>query len=272
MYLYNSATHKKEEFVPYDPKLVKMYTCGPTVYHFAHIGNLRSYIMEDVLEKYLRYAGYPVKRVMNITDVGHLTSDADEGEDKMLKGARREHKTVMEIAQFYTDAFFEDCRKLNIKKPDVVQPATGCIDEYIKIITKLLDTGYAYIEGGNVYFDTSKLENTTFSTSTKRKTSPSAFARASRRIRTSATRTTSCSGSQNPSLRIRRSSGILRGASAIRAGTSNAPAFRSNIWANTSTSTAAASTTHSRTIRTRSRSLRAISATTGAIIGCTLCI
>ena len=158
MYLYNSATHKKEEFIPNDPKLVKMYTCGPTVYHFAHIGNLRSYIMEDVLEKYLRYAGYPVKRVMNITDVGHLTSDADEGEDKMLKGARREHKTVMEIAKFYTDAFFDDCRKLNIKRPDVVQPATGCIDEYIKIITKLLDTGYAYIEGGNVYFDTSKLE------------------------------------------------------------------------------------------------------------------
>ena len=140
MYLYNSATHKKEEFIPNDPKLVKMYTCGPTVYHFAHIGNLRSYIMEDVLEKYLRYAGYPVKRVMNITDVGHLTSDADEGEDKMLKGARREHKTVMEIAKFYTDAFFDDCRKLNIKRPDVVQPATGLIDDYIKIITKLLDT------------------------------------------------------------------------------------------------------------------------------------
>ena len=158
MKLYNSATRKKEDFVPNHPDIVKMYTCGPTVYHFAHIGNLRSYIMEDVLEKYLRYAGYPVKRVMNITDVGHLTSDADEGEDKMLKGARREHKTVMEIAKFYTDAFFEDCRKLNIKKPDVVQPATGCIDEYIKIITKLLDTGYAYIEGGNVYFDTSKLE------------------------------------------------------------------------------------------------------------------
>ena len=116
MYLYNSATHKKEEFVPYDPQLVKMYTCGPTVYHFAHIGNLRSYIMEDVLEKYLRYAGYPVKRVMNITDVGHLTSDADEGEDKMLKGARREHKTVMEIAKFYTDAFFEDCRKLRTRR------------------------------------------------------------------------------------------------------------------------------------------------------------
>ena len=158
MLLYNSATHKKEEFVPNHPDIVKMYTCGPTVYHFAHIGNLRSYIMEDVLEKYLRYVGYNVKRVMNITDVGHLTSDADTGEDKMLKGAKREHKTVMEIAQFYTDAFFDDCRKLNIKRPDVVEPATNCIDEYIKIITKLLDTGYAYQAGGNVYFDTSKLQ------------------------------------------------------------------------------------------------------------------
>ena len=159
MYLYNSATHKKEEFKTHTPKHVEMYTCGPTVYHFAHIGNLRSYIMEDVLEKYLRYAGYDVNRVMNITDVGHLTSDADEGEDKMLKGAKREHKTVMEIAQFYTDAFFEDCRKLNIKRPDVVQPATGLIDDFIKIVKKLEDTGYAYFAGGNVYFDTSKLSH-----------------------------------------------------------------------------------------------------------------
>ena len=158
MILYNSATRKREEFVPNDPSLVSMYTCGPTVYHFAHIGNLRSYIMEDILEKYLRYTGYNVKRVMNITDVGHLTSDADEGEDKMLKGAKREHKTVMEIAQFYTDAFFSDCSKLNIKKPDVVEPATHCIDDYIRIITRLMDTGYAYFAGGNVYFDTSKLE------------------------------------------------------------------------------------------------------------------
>ncbi len=158
MYLYNSASRKKELFVPNHPDIVKMYTCGPTVYHFAHIGNLRSYIMEDILEKYLRYVGYPVKRVMNITDVGHLTSDADEGEDKMLKGARREHKSVMEIAKFYTDAFFDDCRKLNIKRPDVVEPATNCIDEYIRIISKLMDTGYAYFAGGNVYFDTSKLD------------------------------------------------------------------------------------------------------------------
>ena len=158
MKIYNSASRKVEEFVPNHPDIVKMYTCGPTVYHFAHIGNLRSYIMEDVLEKYLRFAGYNVKRVMNITDVGHLTSDADEGEDKMLKGAKREHKTVMEIAKFYTDAFFSDCAKLNIKTPDVVEPATNCIDDYIRIITKLMDTGYAYFAGGNVYFDTSKLE------------------------------------------------------------------------------------------------------------------
>ena len=152
MYLYNSLSHQKEKFVPNHPEQVKMYTCGPTVYHFAHIGNLRSYIMEDVLEKYLRYAGYPVKRVMNITDVGHLASDADTGEDKMLKGAKREHKTVMEIAKFYTDAFFEDCRKLNIKRPDVVEPATNCIAEYIAMVSRLLETGYAYLAGGNVYF------------------------------------------------------------------------------------------------------------------------
>ena len=157
MQLYNSLSHKKEEFVPNHPDIVKMYTCGPTVYHYAHIGNLRTYIMEDVLEKYLRYQGYPVKRVMNITDVGHLSSDADTGEDKMLKGARREHKTVMEIAKYYTDAFFEDCRKLNIKTPDVVEPATNCIPEFIKLVQGLLEKGYAYLAGGNVYFDTSRL-------------------------------------------------------------------------------------------------------------------
>ena len=158
MYLYNSLTHKKELFVPNDPSLVKMYTCGPTVYHYAHIGNLRTYIMEDVLEKSLRYLGYPVKRVMNITDVGHLASDADTGEDKMLKGARREHKTVMEIAKYYTDAFFADCDKLNIKRPDVVESATNCIPEYIHMVQTLLDKGFAYLAGGNVYFDTSTLK------------------------------------------------------------------------------------------------------------------
>ena len=158
MQIYNTLTKKKEIFKPIDEKQVGMYTCGPTVYHYAHIGNLRSYIMEDVLEKELRYEGYNVKRVLNITDVGHLSSDADTGEDKMLKGAKREHKTVLEIAKFYTDAFFSDCNKLNIKRPDVVEPATNCIDEFIKMISGLLEKGYAYIAGGNVYFDTSKLD------------------------------------------------------------------------------------------------------------------
>ena len=158
MKLYNSLTRTKDEFIPHEPGKASMYTCGPTVYHFAHIGNLRTYIMEDVLEKYLRYTGLDVKRVMNITDVGHLSSDADTGEDKMLKGAKREKKTVMEIAKFYTDAFFEDCKKLNIKMPDVIEPATGCIDEFIKVITALLEKGYAYEAGGNIYFDTSKLK------------------------------------------------------------------------------------------------------------------
>ncbi len=158
MLLYNSATRKREEFIPHVEGKVSMYTCGPTVYHFAHIGNLRTYMMEDVLEKYLRYSGYDVTRVMNITDVGHLSSDADEGEDKMLKGARREKKTVMEIAKFYTDAFFADCEKLCIKTPDIVQPATGCIGEYIAMIETLIEKGYAYEAGGNIYFDTSKLE------------------------------------------------------------------------------------------------------------------
>ena len=158
MILYNTLSHQREELIPNEPGKISMYTCGPTVYHYAHIGNLRTYIMEDILDRYLRYSGYEVKRVMNITDVGHLTSDADTGEDKMLKGARREHKTVREIAKYYTDAFFEDCRKLNIRRPDVVQPATGCIDDYIRVISVLLEKGYAYVAGGNVYFDTSKPE------------------------------------------------------------------------------------------------------------------
>ncbi len=158
MKIYNTLTRNREDFKPNSEGKVTMYTCGPTVYHYAHIGNLRSYIMEDILEKYLRYDGYDVKRVMNITDVGHLSSDGDTGDDKMLKGAKREHKTVMEIAKFYTDAFFDDCGKLNIKTPDVVVPATSYIDEFIRVIASLIEKGYAYEAGGNIYFDTSKLE------------------------------------------------------------------------------------------------------------------
>ena len=157
--LYNTLDNKISPFVPNEPGKVRMYTCGPTVYHFAHIGNLRTYIMEDVLEKFLRYIGYDVDRVMNITDVGHLSSDADTGEDKMLKGAKREHKTVMEIAEMYTNAFFDDCDKLNIRKPDTVVPATSMIDSFIHMVQSLLDKGYAYVAGGNVYFDTSRLDN-----------------------------------------------------------------------------------------------------------------
>ncbi len=159
MKLYNTLTKYVEDFVPNEEGKVAMYTCGPTVYHFAHIGNLRSYICEDVLEKALRYSGYEVKRVMNITDVGHLSDDGDNGEDKMLKGAQREHKTVMEIAAFYTKCFFDDCAKLNIKTPDVVEPATNCISEFIHMIEVLLEKGYAYQSGENIYFDTSKLKD-----------------------------------------------------------------------------------------------------------------
>ena len=158
MRIYNTLTKKIEELIPNEPGKIKMYTCGPTVYHFAHIGNLRTYISEDILEKTLKYLGYEVKRCMNITDVGHLTSDADTGEDKMLKGAKREHKTVLAIAEYYTNEFKKDCAKLNIKWPETVVPATSMIKEYIGFIKVLEQKGYTYFEGGNVYFDTSRLE------------------------------------------------------------------------------------------------------------------
>lgn len=161
MKLYNTLSRSIEDFKPIDENLVKMYTCGPTVYNYAHLGNLRMYIHEDILEKTLRYIGYPVKRVMNITDVGHLESDADDGEDKMLKGAKRENKTVWEIAQHYTDAFFADIKKLNIKKADVIAKATDYIDEYIQFIKGLEQKGYTYVANGNVYFDITKVENYT---------------------------------------------------------------------------------------------------------------
>ena len=159
MKLYNTNSKQIEKFIPHNDKEVTMYTCGPTVYHFAHIGNLRSYIMHDVLEKSLNYLGYNVKRCMNITDVGHLTSDADSGEDKMLKGAKRENKTVLEIAEMYTEAFKSDCAKLNIAWPKIVAKATDNINEYFKMIETLLNKDLAYISNGNIYFDTSKLDN-----------------------------------------------------------------------------------------------------------------
>ena len=156
MKLYNTLTKQVEKFVPNEEGKVKMYTCGPTVYHYAHIGNLRTYIFEDILEKGLEFVGYDVTRVMNITDVGHLTSDSDTGEDKMAKGAAREGKTVYEIADFYTEAFFNDMVDLNIRKPSIIEKASDNIEKYIEMIEKMLADGYAYISNGNVYFDISK--------------------------------------------------------------------------------------------------------------------
>ena len=159
MKIYNTLSRQVEEFIPWNKDMVTFYTCGPTVYHYAHIGNMRNYIGHDILDKTLRYLGYNVTRCMNITDVGHLSSDSDTGDDKMVSSAKKENKTVMDIAKFYTDAFFHDFELLNNRMPDIVSPATANIAEYIKIITHLLDTGYAYQNGGNIYFDTTKLED-----------------------------------------------------------------------------------------------------------------
>ncbi len=137
--IYNTLTREKEEFVPLEEGKVGLYTCGPTVYNFAHIGNMRTYIFEDVLVRTLRYDGYDVKHVMNITDVGHLTSDADEGEDKMIKAMRREGKSPLDIAHFYTDAFFRDSDRLNIQRPTIVTPATEHIQDMIDLIQCLFD-------------------------------------------------------------------------------------------------------------------------------------
>ena len=156
MKIYNTMNKQVEEFIPRDEGIIRMYTCGPTVYHFAHIGNLRTYISEDIIEKGWKFLGYDVQRVMNITDVGHLVGDGDSGEDKMAVASKREHKSSKEIATYYTECFKKDCSKLNIRWPDTVSNATDNIDMYIKMITKLIDTGYAYLSDGNVYFDTDK--------------------------------------------------------------------------------------------------------------------
>lgn len=155
-YVYNTLTRNKDIFESIKQDKVGMYTCGPTVYNYAHIGNLRTYIFEDILKKSLKYTGYKVKHVMNITDVGHLQSDGDEGEDKMALGAARENKTVWEIAKFYEDAFFDDCAKLNIEKPTVVARATDNVQDMIRLIEKLEEKGYTYEANGNVYYEIDK--------------------------------------------------------------------------------------------------------------------
>ncbi len=157
--LYNTLTRKKEAFKPIKKNKVGLYACGPTVYWYAHIGNMRAYIFEDILRRTLEYNGYDVKHVVNITDVGHLTSNADTGEDKMEKGAKRDKKSVWEIAEHYTKAFKKDIAKLNIKKPSVWTKATDYIAEQIEIIEKLEKKGFTYLINDGVYFNTSKLDN-----------------------------------------------------------------------------------------------------------------
>ncbi len=152
VYLYNTMSRTVEEFKPITEGFVGLYGCGPTVYNYAHIGNLRTYIFEDTLKRVLRHAGYKVKHVMNITDVGHLTGDGDEGEDKMAKSARESGRSVWDIAKFYTDAFFRDYDSLNIIRPDVVCPATRHIQQMIDLIKRLEEGGHTYVAGGNVYF------------------------------------------------------------------------------------------------------------------------
>ncbi len=156
LYLYNTMFRQKMLFEPLNPAEVKLYTCGPTVYNYAHIGNLRTYVFEDILRRVLEWNGYQVNHVMNITDVGHLTSDADEGEDKMLKGAKREKMTVWDIAEKYTQAFLEDMDRLNLLMPHVKPKATDHIDTMIDQIKQLEENGLTYTAGGNVYYDTSK--------------------------------------------------------------------------------------------------------------------
>ncbi len=156
--LYNTMSRRKEEFVPLqtDPPKARIYCCGPTVYNYAHIGNLRTYIFEDILRRTLHFNGFAVEHAMNITDVGHMTSDADEGDDKMQTAAQRENKSPWEIARFYEDAFFVDCARLNIQRPEVTPRATEHVIEMIEIIQRLEENGYIYVTTEGVYFDTSR--------------------------------------------------------------------------------------------------------------------
>ena len=158
IYFYNTLTKKKEKFEPIQNDEVKIYSCGPTVYKNATIGNMRTNLFQDTLRRVLKYNGYKIKHVMNITDVGHLVSDGDEGEDKMLKSAREEHKTPLEIAEYYTKLFFADLERLNIEKPEIICKATDHIKEMLELVQKIMERGYAYETSTAIYFDVSKLD------------------------------------------------------------------------------------------------------------------
>lgn len=156
--IYNTLTHSKEKFNPIDNNQIKIYSCGPTVYSYAHIGNFRTYVFVDSLRRMFKYNGYKLEHVMNITDVGHLTSDADTGEDKMEKAAKKEGKNPYEIAEFYTKAFMEDMKKLNIDMPNIISKATNNIPEMLQMVKDIIDRGYAYETSKGIYFDVSKLD------------------------------------------------------------------------------------------------------------------
>ena len=158
IYLYNTLTHEKDEFFPIKENELKIYSCGPTVYNYASIGNFRAYIFADTLRRMFKYNGYKVTSVMNITDVGHLVSDADTGEDKMIKAAKRENKDPFEIAKMYTDKFMEDYHKLNLEEPTIITKATDNIPQMIEMVKEILDNGYAYETSKGIYFDVSKLD------------------------------------------------------------------------------------------------------------------
>ncbi len=158
IYFYNTLTRQKDKFIPIDKNEVRIYSCGPTVYKDATIGNMRTNIFQDVLRRVLKYNGYKIKHVMNITDVGHLVSDGDEGEDKMIKSAKEEHKTPLEIAEHYTKLFFQDLKDLNIETPEIICKATDHIPEMLKYVKKLMENGYAYETSTAIYFDISKLD------------------------------------------------------------------------------------------------------------------
>ena len=209
-----------EDFVPLQAGKAGFYGCGPTVYNYAHIGNLRAYVFLDILDKTLSYLNYDITHVMNITDIGHLSGDDDEGEDKMVKTAKQRGQSVMEIAQFYTDAFFTDIDRLNIRRPDIVCKATEHIQDMIDLIKRLEANGHTYLSGGNLYYDVSTFPDYGKLACLNLAGRP---APASTLTRTSGTPRTLCCGSPRASSRTKPWCGTLPGDEAIPAGTSSAP-------------------------------------------------
>ncbi len=265
--LYDNYTRTMRRFEPLAAGPVGLYTCGPTVYDYQHIGNHRTFLFEDILKRVLEWNAYDVRHVMNITDVGHLTSDADTGEDKMEKGARRTGKTAWEIAQLYTDAFLADLKLLHIESPSILCRATDHIRQQIEFIADIERNGFAYRTADGVYFDTSKQKD--YGYLARLNVAGTGGGQARRHRPTSATQRTSRCGNSRLRAKSARWNGTVRGAAAIRAGTSNVRRWRRNTWAIFSTFTAAARITFRCTTPTKSRRPRRVSARGSPISGCT---